>query len=55
MIVLQILKILGFVLAGIVGLVLLLVLLVLFVPIRYKISGAGENADIEGDAKHRGF
>ena len=51
MIVLQILKIIGFVLAGIVGLVLLLVLLVLFVPIRYKISGAGENADIEGDAK----
>ena len=51
MIILQILKIIGFVLAGIVGLALLIVLMVLFVPIRYKASGAGENAEIEGGAK----
>ena len=51
MIILQILKIIGFVLAGIVGLALLIVLLVLFVPIRYKASGAGENTEIEGGAK----
>ncbi len=50
MIVLQILKIIGFVLAGIVALVLLLLCLVLFVPIRYKVKAEGENADIEGEA-----
>lgn len=51
MIVLQILKIIGFVLAGIVGLALLIILLVLFAPIRYKLNAAGENAEIEGSVK----
>ena len=51
MIVLQILKIIGIVLACIVGLVLLVVLLVCFAPIGYKASVKGENADTEADAK----
>lgn len=50
MIVLEILKIIGIVLACIVGLVILLVLLVCLVPVRYKISGKGENADIDASA-----
>ena len=51
MIILSILKIIGIVLACIVGLVLLLVLLVLLVPIRYRFSGDGMNADIQADGK----
>ena len=51
MIILTILKIIGIVLACIVGLVLLLVLLVLLVPIRYRFSGEGMNADIVADGK----
>lgn len=50
MIVLQILKIIGLVLAGIVGLVILLLLVVCFAPIRYKVVAKGENADMEGEA-----
>ena len=49
MIVLQILKIIGIVLACIVGFVLLLVLLVCFAPIAYKAKVQGENADTEAD------
>ena len=51
MIILSILKIIGIVLACIVGLVLLLVLLVLLVPIRYRFSGDGMNADIQAEGK----
>ncbi len=51
MIILSILKIIGIVLACIVGLVLLLVLLILLVPIRYRFSGDGMNADIQADGK----
>lgn len=51
MIVLEILKIIGIVLACIVGLVLLIAALVCFVPVRYKINAEGENADIEGRAE----
>ena len=51
MIILSILKTIGIVLACIVGLVLLLVLLVLLVPIRYRFSGDGMNADIQADGK----
>ena len=50
MIVLQILKIIGIVLACIVGLVILVVLLVCFAPIRYKITGKGDNSEIEATA-----
>ena len=51
MIILSILKIIGIVLACIVGLVLLLVLLVILVPIRYRFSGEGMNADIQAEGK----
>ena len=51
MIILSILKIIGIVLACIVGLVLLLLLLVLLVPIRYRFSGDGMNADIQAEGK----
>ena len=51
MIILSILKIIGIVLACIVGLVLLLVLLVLLVPIRYRFSVDGMNADIQAEGK----
>ena len=51
MIILSILKIIGIVLACIVGLILLLVLLILLVPIRYRFSGEGMNADIEAEGK----
>ncbi len=51
MIVLEILKIIGIVLACIAGLVLLIAALVCFVPVRYKINAQGENADIEGRAE----
>lgn len=47
MIVLEILKIIGIVLACIVGLVILLVLAVLLIPIGYQITAKGENADLE--------
>ena len=47
MIFLQILKIIGIVLACIVGLVILILLLVLLVPLTYKIDAEGENADIK--------
>lgn len=50
MIVLQILKIIGFVLACIVGLVIFLLLVVCFAPLRYKVNAKGENADIDGGA-----
>ncbi len=51
MIILTILKIIGIVLACIVGLVLLLILLVLLVPLRYRFSGEGMNADIQAEGK----
>ena len=51
MIILTILKIIGIVLAYIVGLVLFLLLLVLFAPVRYRLSGAGENTDIRAQGK----
>ena len=51
MILLTILKIIGIVLACIVGLILLVVLLVLFVPVRYRLSGEGENAAITAQGK----
>ncbi len=53
MIVLQILKIIGIVLACIVGLIILLVLLLLLTPLRYRIAAEGENADIKGSATAR--
>ena len=51
MIFLTILKIIGIVLACIVGFILLLVLVVLFAPIRYRLSGAGENTDMKADGE----
>ncbi|MBR3241638.1 MAG: hypothetical protein IKF90_02920 [Parasporobacterium sp.] len=51
MIILEILKIIGIVLGGIVGLVIVLLLIICLVPIRYKLSGKGENTEIEGCAK----
>lgn len=51
MIILEILKIIGIVLACIIGFVLLLLLIVSFVPIRYQMKAEGENAEIEGGAK----
>lgn len=51
MILLSILKIIGIVLACIVGFVLLLVLLILLIPIRYRLSGDGTNADIDAEGK----
>ena len=50
MIVLQILKIIGIVLACIIGFIILLLLLILFTPLTYKIQAEGENADIKGSA-----
>lgn len=50
MIVLGILKIIGIVLGCILGLVIVLILLVCLVPIRYKLSGKGENSDIRACA-----
>ena len=51
MIILSILKIIGIVLACIVGLVLFIVILVLLAPVRYRLSGAGENTDIRAQGK----
>ena len=51
MIILDILKIIGIVLACIVGLILLLVLLVLFIPVTYRLSGDGEGAEINAEGK----
>ena len=51
MIILTILKIIGIVLACLVGFVLLILLLVLFFPIRYRLSGDGENTAIQADGK----
>ena len=51
MIILTILKIIGIVLACIVGLVLFIVILVLLAPVRYRLSGAGENTDIRAQGK----
>ena len=51
MMILNILKIIGIVLACIVGLILLLVLLVLFIPVTYRLSGAGEGPDINAEGK----
>lgn len=50
MIALQILKIAGFVLAGIAALVLLILILVLFLPFRYRLAGCGKNEDINAEA-----
>ena len=50
MIVLQILKIIGIVLACVVGFVLLIVLLVMCAPLRYKLYGDGEGSDITAGA-----
>lgn len=51
MIVLEILKIIGIVLACILGFVILLLLVVSFVPLRYRMEGEGKNADIEASVK----
>ena len=51
MIVLEILKIIGIVLACIVGLVIVLVLLVLFAPVRYRLEAEGEGFGIEAKAR----
>jgi len=53
MIFLQILKIIGIVLACIVGLVLLIVLLALIFPVTYRLSGCGKNTDISATASVR--
>lgn len=50
MIVLDILKIIGFVLAGIVALAILLILIVCLAPIKYQIAGKGDGADITAGA-----
>lgn len=51
MIVLQVLKIIGFVLAGIAGLAILLLLAVCFLPVRYRLSCIGANASLQAKAK----
>ena len=51
MIVLEILKIIGIVLACVVGLVIVLVLLVLFAPVRYRIEAEGEGFGIGAKAR----
>ncbi len=50
-ILLLILKVLGWTVAGILALVILILLIVLFVPIRYRVKAAGRKPDITAQGK----
>ena len=53
MIILQILKVIGIVLACVLGFVLLILLLVMFLPFNYSLKGKGKGADITAQAAVR--